>query len=497
MSISKFKANTFINNTTIKIFYEFTSHFIKIGLMDKKSEIQTEFEIIQALFKPLNYSKSYEYYINYAFINNIKPNKESIIIEINNPISGNIFSLVLSEFEGISILFKKKIDINQIIVQIKKKIKEEKKYLINGFNNMIIAFRDFLEKTKKIKILENIRKQAYKFGKNYYEYAAMTLKKNTKIAKNINDNILLLQLKTLEQSLSQQAKMKKNISYTSFESLIGEFNIRTSYFIEETIAFFFKIICLGVNSFDDINFNKFNLNQIFENNNENSLIKNISYQKNKSFTNTIEINNIINKEDVFNKISNNNNINNRIDDCSTEGTSKKKNKQKKIYISQDDTKIPTPKFKQFNYKQTNNQGFDNFSNNYYNNLNKNKIQISINPLENINNIPKNFNNKKFVTLNSLNQEIEESCSLHALLIPDNIFNLFCNASEIIHRKFFQLTFYNYLGNIFYLEEDKEGNIKIEDMYNYFLYIRSLKLMLFNNNKKDHFMANILVGDIMI
>ena len=97
----------------------------------------------------------------------------------------------------------------------------------------------------------------------------------------------------------------------------------------------------------------------------------------------------------------------------------------------------------------------------------------------MNNITKNIINKKIVSLNGINKEIEELCNVHALLIPNGIFNLFCNAAEIIHRKFFQIVINNYLGNIFYLEEDKEGNIKIEDLYNYFLYIRALKLMLFN------------------
>ena len=498
---SKFKANVIVNNIKINCLFEITNHFLKICIIDKKNEIQSEFELIKALFISLNYSKTYEFYINYAFINNIKTLKENhnnncIIIEINNPIARNIYSLILNDIEGISFLFKKKIDISQIVTQIKKKIKEEIKYLINGFNNMIFALRDFLEKSKKIKILENLRQESYKYGKRYYENAAINFKKNTKIAKNINDNILLLKLKTLEQSLSKQAKMKKNISYTSFESLIGEINIRTTYFIEETIILFLKIICIGVNSFDDINFNKFNLNQIFLNNN-NDINKKIKNNNNKSFTSGIKNkNNIINEEDdVFNKI--NKNKNTIADDVSTEGTSKKKNMKKKIYISQDDTKIQTPKFKQFNYNSNNNQNLNNFSKNYYNNLNNNRIQISINPLDNINDITNNLINKKIISLNDINKEIEELCNIHSLLIPDNIFNIFCNASEIIYRKFFQLTIYNYLGNIFYMEEDKEGNIKIEDLYKYFLYIRELKLLLFNSDKKDYFMKNILIENIMI
>ena len=479
MSFLKFKANIIFNNIKIKCLLEMTNHFLKIAIIDKKADIKTEFELIKALFISMNYSKSYEFFINFVFFQNIKSQSESISIEINNPVSNNIIFLTLINLESVNLLFKKKLDINQIIFQLKKKIKEEKKYLIYSFNNMIFALRDFIDKSKKIKILENIKQQAYKFGKNYYESSALAFKKKAKIAKNINDNILLTKLKTMEQSLSQQEKMKKNISYTSFESLIGEFNMRTSYFIEETIVLFLKIICIGINSFDDINFNKFNLNQIFEeeNKNQKSSVKKQFDKNNKSFTGNFKNNKLFNEEeDVFNRINNKNN-NFQLEDSSTEGTSKKKNYKKKIYISQDDTRIPTPKFKQFNYKINKNQAMDNFSQNYYDNL-SNTIQISINPFENINNITKNTINKKTITLNNIKKEIEELCTIHSLLTPDNIFNLFCNASEIIHRKFFQITMNSYLGKIFYLEEDKEGNIKMEDLYNYFLYVRALKLLLF-------------------
>ena len=520
---TKFKANMTLNSLkeTIKLkcLFEFSNHFIKISIIDKLNLVQTE--LIKGIFMPLNHSKLYEFYMNYAFINNINSysdKKNCILLEINNPVIGNIFPLILSDLEGISILFKKKINISQIIIQIKKKIKEEIKFLIYGFNNMIFGLINFLEKNKNIKILEQIREQAYKFGKKYYESAAINFKKNNKIAKNINDYSLVLKLKTLEQNLSQQEKMKKNICYTSFESLLSEFKIRTTYFIQETIVLLLKIICIGINSFDDINFNKFNLNKIFDiNNNQNNNNININNNKNnknknKSFTLGInKINNNINinndNDAVLNKISEQNNINNKYqkddydneneneNDNSTKGTSKK-NKNKKIYISQDDTKIQTPKFKQFNYK-SNNHALDNFSKNYYNDLNNKNSLISINPLENVNNITKNIINKKIVSLNGINKEIEELCNVHALLIPDGIFNLFCNAAEIIHRKFFQIVINNYLGNIFYLEEDKEGNIKIEDLYNYFLYIRALKLMLFNSDKKKYFLSNLLIEDMMI
>ena len=498
---TKLKSNitlkSFKDFPKIKCIFELTNHFIKLTIAEKITNIQSE--LIKGLFSPMNNLKSIEYFINYSFINNVSSQiepKNNISLEITNPVISNTFIILLSDFESMSYFFKKKININQIIVQIKKKIKEEIKYLLYGFNNLVFALRDFLEKEKKTKILENIKEQSYKFGKRYYEDSALAFKKNTKIVKNINDIALVTKLKEIEMNLSQQEKIKKNICYTSFDSLIGEFNVRTTYFIEETIIVFLKIICIGVNSFDDIYFNKFNLNQIFESHEENNNININVKKKNNSFTSGKDMNN----EDIFNKIKKNNyilnekKIINKTEDSSTDCTSKKKKKQSNNYISQDDTKIQTPKFKQFNY-QNNNANINHFSKNYYN-KGLNNSQISINPLENIINITQIIISKKITSLNGLNKEIEELCQIHSLVTPNDIFNLFCNASEIIHRKFFQLTMNNYLGPIFYFEEDKDGIIKIEDLYNYFLYIRALKLMLFNNDKKEQIVSKILIEDML-
>ena len=501
---TKFKANlilkSFKDTPKIHCITELTSHFLKISIIEKITIVQSE--LIKGLFTPMNHSKSNDYFINYSFINKITTSSElknDISLEITNPVISNTFTIILIDFQATSFLFKKKINISQIISQIKKKIKEEIKFLLYGFNNMIFALRDYLERVKKFKILEGIKEQAYKYGKKYYEDSALTFKKNTKIIRNINDVVLVTKLKEIEMNLPQQEKIKKNICYTSFESLIGEFNVRCTYFIEETIIVFLKIMCIGVNSFDDIHFNKFNLNEIFENHEENHNINKYISKKNNSFTNGT--NKKIKSNDLFNKINNNINTNisnenkivNKTEEASTEGTSKKKKKDK--IISQDDTKIQTPKFKQFNY-QVNNPNLKTFSKNYYNNGLSSNSKIIINPLENIMNITQMIINKKITSLNGLNKEIEELCQIHSLVIPNDIFNLFCNASEIIHRKFFQLTINNYLGTIFYLEEDKDGVIKIEDLYNYFLYIRALKILLFNNDKKDNYVSKILIEDML-
>ena len=185
---TKFKSNltlkSFKDFPKIRCIIELTNHFLKLSITDKISNFQTE--LIKGLFSPMNHLKSIEYFINYSFINNIVSSsdlKNNISLEIINPVINNTFIILLSDFESISFLFKKKININQIINNIKKKIKEETKFLLYGFNNLIFALRDFLEKEKKFKILENIRAHSYKYGKKYYEGSALTFKKIQKLLK--------------------------------------------------------------------------------------------------------------------------------------------------------------------------------------------------------------------------------------------------------------------------------------------------------------------------
>ena len=502
MATIKYKANlsisAFKTDTKISINVELAIHSLKIIIIDKLSLSQNE--IILGLFIPINHNKSTnEYLINYSFINNVQQNsnlKDSIILEIINPVLNNSFNFILSDFQNMSLLFKKKVNSNLVATQIKKKTKEEIKFLIVGLNNMVFALKDLMEKVKKFKILDNLKDEAYKFGKKYYEETADSFKKNNKIIKGVNNEELITKLKEIEVNLPKQEKIKKGISYTPFDSLLNEFNIRTTFFIEETTVVFLKIICIGINMFDDLQFNQFNINKIFEEHEENNNINNMNnfnninlQPQNKSFNNgSVKQKNLLN---------NNNPINNNISDSqkngessSTEQTKKKKKNSRK---SQDDSKIQTPKFKQYNY-QPNNNAIKFFSQNFSENDHNKKIVM--NPMEDIMNLTKVIVNKKITSLNGLNKEIEELIQIHSFVTPNDIFNIFCNASEIIHRKFFQLTINSYLGKVFYVEEDKSGIIKIEDLYNSFLYIRALKIMLFNDNKKENIVSNMLMEGIV-
>ena len=503
MATMKYKANlsisAFNSDNKIRTHIELSTHSLKILIIDKLSFCQNE--IILGLFVPINHNKSTnEYLINYSLINNVQQNstlKDSIILEILNPVLNNSFTIILSDFQNMSLLFKKKINSNLVATHIRKKIKEEIKFLIVGLNNMVFALKDLMEKCKKFKILDNLKDEAYKFGKKYYEETADAFKKNNKIIKGVNNEELILKLKEIELNLPKQEKIKKGISYTPFDSLLSEFNIRTTFFIEETTVVFLKIICISINMFDDLQFNQFNINKIFEEHEENNNINNINNfnninipPQNKSFNNgSYKQKNLLNN----NINTNYNNISDSQKNGESSSTEQTKKKKKNNRKSQDDSKIQTPKFKQYNY-QTNNNAMKLFTQNFSENNNNKKIIM--NPMEDIMNLTKVIVNKKITSLNGLNKEIEELIQIHSFVTPNDIFNIFCNASEIIHRKFFQLTINSYLGKVFYVEEDKSGIIKIEDLYNSFLYIRALKIMLFSDTKKENIVSNMLMEGIV-
>ena len=126
MATIKYKANlsisAFKTDTKISINVELAIHSLKITIIDKLSLSQNE--IILGLFIPINHNKSTnEYLINYSFINNVQQNsnlKDSIILEIINPVLNNSFNFILSDFQNMSLLFKKKVNSNLVATQIKK-----------------------------------------------------------------------------------------------------------------------------------------------------------------------------------------------------------------------------------------------------------------------------------------------------------------------------------------------------------------------------------------
>jgi hypothetical protein len=98
-----------------------------------------------------------------------------------------------------------------------------------------------------------------------------------------------------------------------------------------------------------------------------------------------------------------------------------------------------------------------------------------------------------LSLNEVYKLIDECSKQHSFLPPNETFNIFFNTTEIIHRKFFEIFFDELIGKIFYYEKDNDNLIKLESLYNYFLYLRGLKNILFVEKNRIYF-SNVFFMD---
>ena len=193
--------------------------------------------------------------------------------------------------------------------------------------------------------------------------------------------------------------------------------------------------------------------------------------------------NIFQNKDHSNNFNNNisNNIN-KVESVSTEQTSKKemeKNKYRNVYLVGKEL-LETPKFQSSNIltKQMIN--------------NKNLLCKKIpKPNENDN---QNQNQNQKISLKDITKQINELIKMHSLVPPIDVFNIFCNTAEIIYRKFFEICFKSFLGEIFYLEMDKDNLIRNDELYNYFMYLRNLKNILFSEKNKTYFSCMFLISE---
>ena len=513
LNLSKLKN---INN--IKCILDFNEHFIKITFLSISLPIKN---LLSGLLNPLYHSKHNEYYyINYSLIQSISSNIDTSIIsfDIINPILNSFITFNLSKFENPG-FFKKKVSkdiLKKIIVFIQKKILSETKFLIERFLGLLDILKDCLDPQKEENPqVENILLYAYLCGKKFYEKYTAIYKQNNKIRKKI-DKKLFEKLKTLDILIPEQESMKKNLVCANFDSLINEFKIRTSYFIEESIILFLQVISLENNvlnlqkvkksvvtnnlmTIQKENKLKFDLELANFSFTQNNLSNTLSFPKlnnsnsinqkkrhldvlaqlnltkiNKSQDEITEKNfnsfNIFQNKDHSNNFNNNisNNIN-KVESVSTEQTSKKeieKNKYRNVYLVGKEL-LETPKFQSSNIltKQMIN--------------NKNLLCKKIpKPNEN-DNQNQNQNQNQKISLKDITKQINELIKMHSLVPPIDVFNIFCNTAEIIYRKFFEICFKSFLGEIFYLEMDKDNLIRNDELYNYFMYLRNLKNILFS------------------
>ena len=548
----------------LKTNIEINIHFIQINFIN----LFNLKEYLSDVFYPLYHSKDLlSYKINFSLFKNIIKisNSETIQFDFFNPTKNLIISFSLFNIESKSFFSYKKIsdeNIKKLSIILQKQIKNETKYLIENFISLIEIFKECLdpniEENDKIESLLAI---AYIKGKNFYEKYTKIFQLNSKKKKEINKH-LEIQLRVLDSMISEEELFKKKLVCASFDSLINEFKVRTSLFIEESIILFIQIISmenkyLNVKKInkniittnlktlqkDEIklltineniikkNKNQKNVNNSFNFNDSNNMNNSFTY-KNKNSNNNLSIsddnNNKMNKSSIFyikkfdktennffsqlninefkknNKsdvLRNNNIKNNKINLIKIDNKKIKESIKKNTNFYLKKNNIETPKFnnsysdysmaKKFmeqklllknsrNNINKNNNIKNNNNINLNNNKNNNNNSLSKKNHNNINNNNNNLDNTH------LKLKMEELIKLHSFVPPNNIFNIFCNTAEIVHRKFFEICFNNYFGDFFYYEYNKDDLIRIDSFYNQFLYLRSLKNFLFSEENNINF-----------
>jgi len=237
--------------------------------------------------------------------------------------------------------------------------------------------------------------------------------------------------------------------------LINEFKLRTSINIEESIVLFFKVVSVDSNK----------IFKSFKNSDAKTISINLKSANERE--KKIKLYNLLNKGNFSNnirgEIKNNffsDNLGNYDDETfsnSTKNTSKKNEKKKE---NEEDDNIPqTPKF---NFKNTKNENSMNES-------------------------------AEIINFNQLMKIINECKRSHLFLPPNENFNIFFNTTEIIHRKFFEIFFDEFIGKIFSYEKDKDNLIKLDSLYNFFIYLRNLKNILFVEKNRIYF-SNVFFMD---
>ena len=491
----------------IKVQLEFTEHFFILKFLDLKNKIK---DIVEQIFFPLYEKYPNIYYINYTLVKLINIiDLTGLKITMINPKTSFTFHLTIKNIEIIGVLFNKKINFEGLSTLNRKLtnlINLEIKYLIGQFLYLFTLLRDCLDpKKNENTTIEEILFKSYIAGKAYYEKYINELKKNSKLRLGIkrivldkidkmnklrNNNISDSEDEENEEAtrekyfLNYTANNNNNINdfnesninggsfdnynINSFDSLINEFKLRTSVNIEESIILFFKIISIDSNKFNikfknsDTKTITLNLKSVNERekkkigNKINKINKYIPSQGNISANIPRKSLNLFERKNYHIDINKMNNLNNENFSESTKNTSNKILETNKNNNNANNSLIETPKFC----------------------FKKNQIDDSQN--DNL-------------SLNEVYKLIEECSKQHSFLPPNETFNIFFNTTEIIHRKFFEIFFNELIGKIFKYEKDKDNLIKLDSLYNYFLYLRGLKNILFVEKNRIYF-SNVFFMD---
>ena len=238
--------------------------------------------------------------MNYIYLKELSlDNNNYLSMEIYNPTNINIFTVSFKDLK-----YKKKFSfftsvssndliINNIILDIKKKIKNQILKYINNFNNVIQIFLDFISVERKYNnITNNLFLKAFDFGNKYYEnsikqYISSQKKINLipenerklidEHLKTINDEIektiILNIIKTKNDSSKGSDELKNEFenldsdidsinikdlfqNYPKFNKFLDDIKKMTSFYTEKTINLIFDLL--------EINLNENNISNIID-----------------------------------------------------------------------------------------------------------------------------------------------------------------------------------------------------------------------------------------
>lgn len=355
------------------------------------------------------------------------------------------------------------------------------------------------------------------------------LSNNSNISNNISNNGIF------NSNILSIILPDGNTQYCSFEYIYKEIKGKTINLIENSIILFFQIASLEmtiinfknlnkekvssqlrtVNLHDSkfqknasINLYKSSSNHLVNNRsldmNRNILTANTSFDK-KNMNRSTNIvndgsnilnhlnrgynekerkeNNIMHEEKEFKDI--NSTKTSSLKDKESESSSKKKicKENFKNILLHESLTVETPKFCG---KTLNPSG------SHYSSTSMNKQPQTPNTTNTIENRSENLI-KENLSYPQILKKIEEAKMEHAFMPTNDYYNVFHNTLEIAHRKFFELSFEDFFPKIFTIEKDSNNLIKLDSIYNQFIYLRALKNLLFTEKNKIFF-SNVFFDD---
>ena len=293
--------------------------------------------------------------------------------------------------------------------------------------------------------------------------------------------------------------------------LINKFKIRTSIYIEESIILFFKVVSVDhttiKTTLKSVDKKSITMNLKSVNERERKIRYKLQYQTNyNNINNTAITNNNNNNPHLMNSYVQMGNRTtppkqsnlysefneNYSESTKTNSDKNSKHKTKGVPIRKNRQYTPIPKSHSIIASNDNNGGRDLETPKFYDQKRRNKSFGGNNNVDG--NVNVSADEQINMNINDVIKHIDEGKKLHSFVPPTDTQNIFFNTSEIIHRKFFEYVFEEFLGKIFIYEKDNDDLIKLDSLYKYFVYLRGLKNILFIEKNRIYFSSVFFVDD---